>query len=193
MRFATLAAFAFASCIRPWPPVSKSAPPDVEIDTPIWIDARFTWQEKKAIERALGTWNRALEGQHRFFIASEDMLIPELGLVREARNALGWGVTFEYDDVMTGASFEGQPHLAELHHGSAVVFYPKIFSVESYAVVALHEMGHVMGLDDNAKGSTLMSSPYNEEQRCIDSTSLDLVAKGKHWERARMRTQCVQD
>lgn len=164
-------ALRLVACGADAPPRLRS--PAVTIETPVWIDGRFPPPARDGIERALGRWNAALGGEREFVVASDELDRPRqwLGL---ADHPMAWGVTVTYHATTpTGVPDD---YLAQVFGASDVHFYADHFTSESYEWVALHELGHVLGLDDNEPHARLMSRPIDASAECIDTGTIAAVA-----------------
>lgn len=155
-------------------------PVRVAYETPVFVDARFPVARRDAVEHALARWNAALGGARVFVVANDDLDRPRawLGL---SEHPLGWGVTVTYN----AAAPDGVPalYLAEVVAGNDVQFYgDHIGTRYAYEQIALHELGHVLGLADNESGSRLMRRPLDEAATCIDAgTIAALVQRRPAW------------
>lgn len=161
----------------------------VSVLTPVWVDAAFPPVKRDAVEQAMSDWNAVLNGYYRFVIASEEMFVPSGGFTAGTRTSLGWGLTIEY--VLPVPDTINPSYLAWLWRGSVIQFFPTHFSSEDYRIVAKHELGHFLGLDDNEPKSTLMHTPYSYDQWCIDSGTVAIVARKHHWAPEKLKPECV--
>ena len=186
-QFLLVALFALFSCVSPRPCRAPS-PARFAIQTPVWIDARFPPDSKEAIEHALGRWNAALGGARVFFLASDDVDRPHEWLSVGAHPLLGWGATFTYNEA-SPLGTDGL--LAQVRAESDVQFYADHFNHgEPYEAVALHEIGHVLGLDDGEPGARLMISRIAADQGCIDKGTIARLARRHPTWTEDLRAEC---
>ena len=191
MRALILAAFTLASCAAPSAVSRETREPRsvrVAVQSPVWVDGRFPASRRDDIEHALARWNEALGGTRVFVVAADDVDRP-LDWLGLAAHPLGWGVTFTYN----ASSPAGVPdrYLAQVFGAYNVQFYADHFPGPSlYELVALHEIGHLFGLEDNEPGAHLMSSPIDYTATCIDAGTLARIAVRRPSWASAFRAEC---
>ncbi len=151
-----IAAFLFVGCQVP-----KGQPPKVVVDASFWMhgDTRFVPGERASVERALSDWKRFSKGRVNILVAWD---------LDEAR-------FFDLRDqprILKVDSFDPRTRAVDASLSNGVValgfFRPADETVpmtvaivsdrvqELYPVI-LHEIGHVVGLDDLQGGGSVMS------------------------------------
>jgi len=155
--------------------------PDTDPLVPVWIDERFSDDQRQEFLHAVVSWNKAIGGFQRFFIASMRADLTH-GLVYP-------GVTVELATTTTTA-------LANTNkiRGRRIRFFPATWSKHPecrYSVVLAHELGHTLGLNDDEVDSGLMRGPYGPHENCIDNGTLRRVALVNGWDQAKMTPVCL--
>jgi hypothetical protein len=184
-----LVAAACLSCAAPVRPVPATLPLGVLPErAPVWIDARFPLEDRDHIEAALARWNRALGGSMEYFLASDDLERPR-DLLQLGGGPVVWGVTFTYN-AQTPAGVP-DTYLAQVFGDNDVQFYgDHMAAYGQWETVALHEIGHTLGLPDNPPGARLMTRPLTAGAECIDRGTLnDIAVRHPAWAGA-LRPEC---
>lgn len=156
----------------------------------LWVDARFLPDQRRDIKSAVETWNKALEGFERFDIVSDNFK-PESGLtvpgvtIEASPLDPSWAIA---DTVGFRRAVGGVAKRSDLH---VRLFLPKFVNGKiRFDIVVAHELGHVLGLEDNEPDSDLMRGPYGKHQNCIDLGTLRRVAIRHSWPEMPTKTVC---
>ncbi len=148
--------------------------------TPVWIDTKFTPDQKQAIVEALDAWTYALNGYNRFELVSQDFdmdisVLEQVMHTGQGLLVLDRSVTDPvYDDLPNGV-------LAWVEDGVPIVnIFGDVVGNRNVKAIAMHEMGHYLGITGRyahtAVKGTLMFPSYTYSQTCIDRLTMQTLA-----------------
>lgn len=159
----------------------------------VWIDSRFTKDDRQGIEVALQRWNVALNGYARFDVFPEYEENPEHD--SHARLEQIWAdhpVT-----VQRVWDSDAIPKFllawVDVIGGAHVHLIPERMDAADWGSepITLHELGHVLGLEDDTHHlHTLMATPVTAMTTCIDERTTSEIATYHGWEATRMIPEC---
>lgn len=183
-------------------PTHRTPPPVETPSIPTWIDRDFTSNEAKDIASAVETWNTALNGYERFEVVSTRFdMEPEVladiqstgtGLVILARVET-WEGLHRLPPGTLAWSYVDMPAFKEEAH--RISFIPSRFNPNlSFEIVAMHEMGHVLGLGDLYRAEYRGRLMYFEQingarvRRCVDEATIRALAAVRGWDVGHMNS-----
>lgn len=149
---------------------------------PVWIDADFSPRDRADIKAAVDGWNTALNGHRVYFVADDNAKgLTEAGSpIQQIVEHDGLGLLFvaiPHFDVPTNVL----GWVDEL--GDNVVHLDRAENNGTrQLIVALHEMGHTMGLDHVRTPYGLMGTVYTSQPPCVDETSVQILAALHGWD-----------
>lgn len=115
----------------------------------------------EAVTRAMAIWEDVLDGDVRFLITDESDAEVKIFLLERLEmkgRALGGYAFWSRSIASLGATYEARlestVYLAEGYRNQS-------FSAEARVQAALHELGHVLGLDDGGNGVMAALDPAN--------------------------------
>lgn len=128
---------------------------------PVRLDDGFTLGERAKILRAVNEWNFVLGGHVRFEIV--DHVEPGLWSVISSHVPAPMNGSYPLGNTIAGGA------------GGVVLLHVDRLGTRNLESVALHELGHVLGLSHTDRG--LMAATYGPDQSCIDRTSVLALAR----------------
>lgn len=159
----------------------------------VWIDSRFTKDDRQGIEIALQRWNVALNGYVRFDVSGDRVESPEHDPnVRLEEIWTDHPVTIQR--VWSSDKIEARL-LAWVDGvgGERVHIMPERLEETNWGTepITLHELGHVLGLDDDTHHiHTLMATPVTAMVTCIDERTTSEIATVHGWDATCMAPEC---
>ena len=142
------------------------------------LDQMFDDGERAAIQRAAAEWNHVLNGYIRFEVEVIPIGRPappyEPGLWTVVRIPREADPPARRPAMEALAATLGPPK----EGGLVAVFVDRLIGVELSRVM-LHEFGHALGLDHNPRSHLMASRYVEDEHKCIDKATVELVAA--HW------------
>jgi hypothetical protein len=164
---------------------------------PVWLDSRFTPDERAEINHSLKSWDNALNGRLHLHVVAYVENPAEDSAAKDARL---WGegltITRETEDKLPEYLHE-HPELGEYTLGWTFALVGELHLITdrmsrlgvSIASVSAHELGHAFGLDH--EDGTLMDASYNRARRCIDGRTLHTLANVQGWDPSSLRPACL--
>lgn len=150
---------------------------------PIYLDARWSADEVAAIERGIGDWNEALNGQMRldvidwhYQISDDD---PGLQIIKmSARNKRA-----REDDALVSLGWTNWTRTRIYLITDRLIVrdgekdIETAWTLQDVREITTHELGHALGAD-HVRYDGLMSPNYDEKNySCIDLPAMSQVAK----------------
>ena len=152
---------------------------------PVRIDTAFSAQERATIENAVAEWNHVLNGHVRLEIAEAFNAgpTPTPYVVKDPKTWFvgrvnGSGAGFDSGHgIRKGAFSRALAQTHELANGGQLVpvFSDRVGSRDLNGIM-LHEMGHALGLDHDAKGLLMHAHYASHKQQCIDRSAVHALA-----------------
>jgi hypothetical protein len=129
----------------------------------------FSVHERAKILRAVNEWNVALNGFIRFEIMAENN-----GALPGAREH--WVITSKQGLHTAGSSIALAATYFAPGVGGVMAIYVDRIGRRDLGGVAMHELGHVLGLGHSGKGGLMAAQYHPTSQRCVDRATIEAVA-----------------
>ncbi|WP_322028033.1 matrixin family metalloprotease, partial [Burkholderia sp. BCC1977] len=167
---------------------SAGAGPNV-LEGARWDTATITWnlgdtnglqdgQYEKEVEQAFATWAAAsgLKFQEVSSNASADISIDWADLNTASTGEVGY-TTFKASQgvIASGAKIELESPTQDAPAHGSVSDQIYVATDATFYQTALHEIGHVLGLADNADSSSIMNYDLTSSNRSLDQTDINAI------------------
>ena len=167
-------AVATVGCSGTQAPPFRDVPPDVE---PITLDENFTEDERDAILTAAAQWNQAVGKYVQFTFAGtvpHDKVDAKLEELDQQADGL---VVMRHDPAEEDVCGPGALACASLR-GHFMSFNPEVVGTRMVKDIALHELGHHLGINHINIRDSLMFPVYQGVD-CIDQETLKALATAR--------------
>ena len=154
-------------------------------EVPVWIDKDFTEGHKADIRNALGEWNLALNG-YRTYRVVDDQFVLNAVVVEQVLNTSQGLIVLQRTEDNVPDDLPGSVLAWVLRRFPfAVNIVEDRIGTRDMHLIAMHEMGHTLGLDDLEIYGTLMAVAYPGQSGCID----ELAIRGVHGQNPNWRME----
>lgn len=157
---------------------------------PVWIDAEFSTEHRRAIHSALAAWNNSLNGYERFEVVSDvfnldvDILKTILStrqgllILRRLYNETFWGLP---------AGTLAWVYREDGEEGLLLNIVDDVIGDMNLQTIVQHELGHVLMLPHLPIQNTVMYPTYKYSSHCIDKITIRALASIRGWDWNHMR------
>jgi predicted Zn-dependent protease len=149
---------------------------------PVWMDNSLLIPQREGVIEAVGEWNKVFNGQ--IILQMEPVLnrveaLKKLDEIDKTRT--GWVIISSTEEMLIAEGYidEGDGVLAYVYNlgGNLMIIVRDRIGTRDFKVIAMHEMGHLLGAD-HINAMSLMAPHYGREQiNCIDKVTVAQVAR----------------
>ncbi len=152
---------------------------------PVYVDKKFSTDHKADIRAAISEWNIVLNGYESLSIVSEDFDMEPAVLEQIEKSEQGLLVLRRGVEDSVGDGVLGWVRMPdEGGEAHALNLVEDVFGTRSVKTVALHELGHVLGVRHLPIQGSVMFPFYGRFQAaCVDQATVQALAsvRGGSW------------
>ncbi len=150
---------------------------------PVTISAKFTEAQTKDIKAALDEWNFTLNGYGHYDLVKEKANDVEIDLALLGTLASDQGLVFTTVSAFDPEVVPNVLAWVEDLGAHQIFVVADRLGGRDFKTIAMHEMGHTLGLEHVDVRGSLMGPyyPANETGGCIDEVTAINVASIHHW------------